>query len=149
MHPYEIEFESESQPDTELDASYEIEFESESQPDTELDASYEIEFESESQPDTEVDASYEIGSESDEDGMEEHLEISKPFEFDMVLVSWDKHVTKFHAFGAIFVTMQCDAGHKNVWNSLEHNSKRNKKEYDDNVAIAASILLSGGTFMSK
>ena len=42
--------------------------------------------------------------------------------------------------------MQCDTGHKNVWNSLEHNSKRNKKEYDGNVAIAASILLSGGTF---
>ena len=80
----------------------------------------------------------------------------------MVLVSGDKlkplftycfqcganaHVTKFHAFRAtIFVTMQCDAGHKHVWNSLEHNSKRNKKEYDGNVAIAASILLSGGTF---
>ena len=102
----------------------------------------EIEFEGECQPDTELDASYEIGSENDEDGMEEHLEIFeifKPFEFDMVLVSWDKlkplftycsqcgantHVTTFHAFGAaIFVTMQCDAGHKNVWNSLEHNSK--------------------------
>ena len=82
--------------------------------------------------------------------MEEHLEISKPFEFDMVLVSWDKHVTKFHAFGAaIFVTMQSDAGHKIVWNSLEHNSKRNKKQYDGNVAIAASILLSGGTFQPQ
>ena len=78
---YEIEFESESQPDTELDASYEIEFESESQPDTELDASYEIEFESESQPDTELDASYEIEFES-ESQPDTELDASYEIEFE-------------------------------------------------------------------
>ena len=38
------------------------------------------------------------------------------------------------------------AGHMNTWNSMEHDSKKNQKQYDGHVTIAASILLSGGTF---
>ena len=71
-----------------------------------------IEFEGESQPDTEVDAAYEIGSENDEDGMEEHLEIFTPFEFDMVLVSWDKLKPLF------IYCFQCGANAHVRWNII-------------------------------
>ena len=103
-----------------------------------------------SEPD--LDASYVIASEDDE----EYLEISKPLDFEMIFVSWQKikllfsccfqcgsnaHVTKLHAKGAtIFVSSECNAGHMNTWNLMEHDS------HDGHVAIAASILLSGGTF---
>ena len=98
------------------------------------------------------DASYVIASEDDE----EYLQISKPLDFEMIFVSWQNikllfsrcfqcgsnaHVTKLHAKGAtIFVSLECNAGHMNTWNSMEHDS------CDGHVAITASILLSGGTF---
>ena len=80
-----------------------------------------------------------IVSEDDDD----YLQISKPLDFEMIFVSWQNikllfrrcfqcgsnaHVTKLHAKGAtIFVSSECNAGHMNTWNSMEHDSKKNQK----------------------
>ena len=43
----------------------------------------------------------------------------------------------------VFVSTQCTAGHRKVWSSLEQQSSQH---WNGNIAIAASILISGSSY---
>ena len=106
----------------------------------------------------EHDTSYVMGSEDEEEENDECAAVIKTPDFDMMFVSWEQikplfshcircgspaNISKLYSIGAtVFVTTECTAGHKNVWNSLEHNAK----EYNGHVDLSASILLSGSTY---
>ena len=96
----------------------------------ETDETDEDEFVSEHEHDT----SYVMGSEEEEEENDECVAVIKTPDFDMMFVSWEQikplfsyfiqsgspaNISKLYSIGAtVFVTTECTAGHKNIWNSL-------------------------------